>query len=178
VDDLLSLQRPWDGWPGRSAQDRDARREGRAEARNAARPCRDDGLKGVDRPQQIPGPEIVDRCQLELETGGDADATPAAVGPDRGTVGLIDGVVRGAADVSGSIDKIDRDQRAGRETVRPRQPSRAPAERETRHGHIRGGASAAEQPDFLRRAIDRAPCRPGSHPRDPTVRIDLYRVEP
>lgn len=178
MDDLLSRQRPWDGWPGRGAQDPDACRKGGAEARNAARPCGDDGIKGVDRPQQKPGPEIVDRYQLERETDGDADTTPTVVGSDRGTVDLVGGVVHSAADVSGSIEKVDGDQRTGGKTVRPRQPSRASTECETRHGHIRGGASAAEQPHLLRFAIDRSPCRPGSHPRDPTFRIDLYRVKP
>ena len=77
-----------------------------ADPRHGGRPCPDHRGQLVDRPQQVPGPQLGHGDEVELEPGGDADPAAAAESPECVAVHHLGRVFGRTADLPRTVDVL------------------------------------------------------------------------
>ena len=124
----------------------------------------------LDREGEHPGVELVDRVELELDGGDDAEvAAPAAHGPEE--VGLVVGVGDDDAPVGG--DDLHGHHAVGGEAVLARQPAQAAAEAVADDADVMGGAGQRGEPVLGGGAGDVGPDRAGLGAGAAALGVDL-----
>ena len=116
---------------------------------------------------------VVERVEIELEGGHDADGPAAPGRPQQVGVPLCGR--RHALAAAG--DDVDRPEVVGGEPVFRREVARAPAEREPRHPGVGDHAAGGRQPERLGGAVDQPPVRARADPGGPGVGIDANPLQ-
>jgi len=117
---------------------------------------------------------VVERVEVELEGGHDADG-PAAFRRPQEVVVPLGG--RGHA-FAAAGDDVDRPEVVGGEAVLRREVARTAAEREPRHPGVGDHTTRRRQPERLGGAVDQPPVRPRADADCPGVGVDANPPQP
>jgi hypothetical protein len=128
-------------------------------------------------PEQVAGPQVADREQVELQLGGEADRGAAAERPQRLALDLVGAVVADVVDATDPVDVLDRAQRGRGEAERAGQPAHSPVEGVAGDADRRGRPAEREQLVGFGLFLDLRPRHAGSDAGGPRLRVDRHRVQ-
>src|SRR3954468_9821090 len=95
--------------------------------------------------------------EVELQRVSDPDSPRSAEGPDRRSIDLLGGLVRGGAGATAAVDVVDGTKCSTGESIPPDKPADAAAEGVTGHRNTRGRAGQSEQAVLFGGGVHRGP---------------------